>query len=451
MMQRVTTRGSVSGGVAEQRRGLRMVSLVAAIYFMVSGGPYGLEDLIQSAGYRMAIVLLAVTPIFWSLPVAMLVGELAAALPEDGGYYAWVRRALGPFWGFQEAWLSLVASIFDMAIYPTIFVLYLGQIAPAWGQGARGFAVGAAVVVVCAAWNIGGARAVGEGSVWLMVALLAPFAVLIVIALTHAGPEAPLHHGSEGIVAGLLVCMWNYMGWDNASTVAREVENPQRTYPRAMIAAVIAVTVSYILPVAAVMRTGLDPSSWTTGAWVTAGRALGGAVLGWAIVAGGLLCGLGMMNALVLSYSRVPMAMAEDGLLPRVLARRHARTGAPWVSVVVCAAAWMAALTLGFDRLVELDVLLYGGSLLLEFVALAVLRVKEPELARPFRVPGGLAGVVLCTAGPVAVLALAGVQGADERAGPISALMLGVLLAAAGVVVYWITPRARATDSQPAG
>ena len=50
-------------------------------------------------------------PLVWSLQIALLVGELASALPEDGGYYVWVRRALGPFWGFQEAWLSLAASV----------------------------------------------------------------------------------------------------------------------------------------------------------------------------------------------------------------------------------------------------------------------------------------------------------------------------------------------------
>ena len=65
-----------------------------------------------------AILILLLTPILWSLPTAFMIGELSSALPYEGGYYAWVRRAMGNFWGFQEAWLSLVASIFDMAIYP---------------------------------------------------------------------------------------------------------------------------------------------------------------------------------------------------------------------------------------------------------------------------------------------------------------------------------------------
>ncbi|MCA1664919.1 MAG: APC family permease, partial [Myxococcales bacterium] len=104
---------------------LTVAPLVAATYFMVSGGPYGLEEIVAGAGYVGAIVVLLVTPLVWSLPTALMVGELAACVPDEGGYYAWVRRALGPFWGFQEAWLSLVASIFDMAIYPTLFTVYL--------------------------------------------------------------------------------------------------------------------------------------------------------------------------------------------------------------------------------------------------------------------------------------------------------------------------------------
>jgi amino acid transporter len=104
-------------------RRLRLLPLVAATFFMVSGGPYGLEDLVQKAGYARALLVLAILPFIWSLPTALMVGELSSALPEEGGYYAWVRRAMGPFWAFQEAWLSLAASIFDMAIYPTLFVL----------------------------------------------------------------------------------------------------------------------------------------------------------------------------------------------------------------------------------------------------------------------------------------------------------------------------------------
>ncbi len=235
---------------------MRMLPLAAATYFMVSGGPYAIEDILGGAGYLKALILLLVLPLVWCLPTTLMIGELASSIPAEGGFYVWVRRALGPFWGFQEAWLSLTASIFDMAIYPTFFVLYLGKLFPAWTAGPRAGLWALAVVAVCCVWNLWGAPAVGDGSVGLFLALTSPFLIIVLLALWRAW-HAPVHGVSLGsppgasIETAILVALWNYMGWDNASTVAQEVENPQRTYPRAMILSTLMVALSYILPLAA--------------------------------------------------------------------------------------------------------------------------------------------------------------------------------------------------------
>src|SRR6202030_3054180 len=95
---------------------LTLLPLVAATYFMVAGGPYGLEDLIGKTGYSTSLIILALTPLLWSLPTALMVSELASALPEEGGFYVWVRRGMGRFWGYQETWLTLAGSVFEMAL-----------------------------------------------------------------------------------------------------------------------------------------------------------------------------------------------------------------------------------------------------------------------------------------------------------------------------------------------
>src|ERR1700753_1939630 len=169
---------------------LTLWPLVAATFFMVSGGTYGTEDIISGAGYGRGIALLLLTPILWSLPTAFMIGELSAALPEEGGYYAWVRRALGNFWGFQEAWLSLVASIFDMAIYPTLFVAYLPRMFPWFQENHHGVLVALGVVVICALLNIAGVRVVSTTSLWLFFALSAPFAAIVLIAPFKIGALA---------------------------------------------------------------------------------------------------------------------------------------------------------------------------------------------------------------------------------------------------------------------
>ncbi len=425
------------------RRKMLLLPLIAATYFMVSGGPYGIEDILGGAGFGKAIAILLVLPILWSLPTALMIGELASAIPAEGGFYVWVRRALGPFWGYQEGWLSLSASIFDMAIYPAIFVLYLGRFNPALTAGGFGYAWSIAVVALCCVWNLRGAPAVGDGSVGLFVLLLAPFAVFVAVGVWRGftlHPAVQWGNASSGaaLSTAVMVAMWNYMGWDNASTVAQEVEDPQRNYPRAMIAAAGLVAITYILPLLAMALSGLSVASFSTGDWMTAAISIGGPLLGYAVVAGGIICGLGMFNALAMSYTRLPMAMAEDGMLPLVLARRNQR-GVPWVSVLLCGLAWALALKLPFERLISIDLILYGSSLLLEFVALIVLRVREPELPRPFKA-GNLLFACSLAVGPAALIAFALYASRNEKLmGSISALLFATCVALLGPVLYWLT------------
>ena len=430
---------------------LTLWPLVAATFFMVSGGTFGTEDIVHGAGYGRGILILLITPLLWALPVAFMIGELSSALPQEGGFYAWVRRAMGDFWGFQEAWLSLVASIFDMAIYPTLFVTYLNRLFPFFAEGAhhigvvgdRDLMVAAGLVAVCALLNIAGVRVVAGTSVWLFFLLSAPFVLIVMLApfkfgaLTHASA----HNAggvSAGFVTGLLICMWNYMGWDNASTIAAEVERPARTYPRAMLYAVLIVALSYVVPVGAMWLTGLPPAQFETGAWADIAGMLGGPLLRGALVLAAMASAFGMFNSLVMSYSRLPLAMAQDGMLPGVFGKLHAKTRAPWVAIAVLAAGWTMCLSLGFERLVTIDILLYGASLSLEFAALIALRIREPELARPFRVPGGLLGALFIGVPPMLLLVLSAVRGESEHILGMSSFAFGVLLIIAGFAAYGI-------------
>ncbi len=419
---------------------LTLWPLVAATFFMVSGGTYGTEDIVHGAGYGRAILILLLTPLLWSLPTAFMIGELSSALPYEGGYYAWVRRAMGNFWGFQEAWLSLVASIFDMAIYPTLFVAYLTRMFPWFQENSRGWWVALAVVIACALLNIAGVKVVSLTSLWLFFALSAPFVAIVLIAPFKIGALANAvtkpTTSTVDILGGLLICMWNYMGWDNASTIATEVERPQRTYPRAMLVAVAIVALSYVLPFAAMWMTGLKATAWETGSWADIAGLLGGPLLRVGVVLGGIISAFGMFNALVMSYSRLPLAMAQDGMLPGIFAKLQKKSRAPWVAIVALAMGWAMCLGLGFARLVTLDILLYGFSLMLEFIALAVLRFREPDLARPFRVPGGLFGAIAIGIPPMLLLGFSIIRSEHEQVWNMSSFAFGMILIAAGVVAY---------------
>ena len=285
-------------------------------------------------------------------------------------------------------------------------------------------------------------KVVSLTSLWLFVALSAPFIAVVVLAPFKMG--ALLHAVTKpttstvDIMGGLLICMWNYMGWDNASTIATEVERPQRTYPRAMLVAVCIVAASYVLPFAAMWMTGLKSTAWETGSWADIAGLLGGPLLRIGVVLGGMISAFGMFNALVMSYSRLPLAMAQDGMLPAVFGKLQKKSRAPWVAILALAVGWAMCLGLGFARLVTIDILLYGFSLGLEFVALAVLRFREPELARPFRVPGGLFGAIAIGIPPMLLLGFSVFRAEHEQIWNMSSFAFGMILIGAGVVAYLI-------------
>jgi amino acid transporter len=433
-------------------RKMTLVPMIAATYFMVAGGPQGLEDVVHKTGYSATLLILVLTPLLWSLPCALMVSELATAIPEEGGFYVWVRRGMGSFMGYQEAWLTLAGSIFEMALYPNMVRDYLGRFAPSLVAGDRGLILGFAMIALCAAWNLASIRAMGDGYVALNIALFVPFAVLIVIALAHrpSVTPAPVPLKDADLLGGVLIAMWNYMGWDNLSTIAGEVESPQRTYTRAMFGALALVVVSYLLPVAAVARVGLDPNAWTEGGWVDAARLVGGPALAAAVALAGVIGAIGTFGALMMSFTRLPVVMAGDGYLPGVFARTN-RTGAPWVAILVSAILWAACYPLGFERSLILDVFLTGLSILLEFWALVALRIREPALARPYRVPGGTVGVVLIGLPPLGLMIATMVRNKQEMIGSTNELTVGLSVIAAGIVAYFVSTaidrRGRVRDS----
>ncbi|HUK30823.1 MAG TPA: APC family permease [Candidatus Acidoferrum sp.] len=423
---------------------LTLLPLVAATFFMVSGGPYGLEDVIGSAGYSGALLILLITPILWSVPTALMVSELSTAIPEEGGFYIWVNRGLGKFWGYQESWLSLVGSVFEMALYPTLFVAYIGHFSPPLVAGFRGPLIGLTMIAVCTLWNIRGAHSVGLGSIAMTCLLLSPFAALTICGLLYRPQSSTVSasspsHATGDILGGILIAMWNYMGWDNTSTIAGEVDRPQRTYPRAMWISVTLIALCYLIPVAAIGRSHMDLALWSTGGWVDAGRMVGGPLLAAAIACAGIIGAMGCFNALMLSFTRLPFVMAEQGFLPKIFTRRHKRSGAPWVAILFCAVAWAGCTFLGFERNLILDVLLTGLSILLEFWALTGLRIREPNLVRPYRIPGGTLGTVFIGLPPLALMVAAAIRNHGERVGPLNGLIVGAILVAIGPLLYFIS------------
>ena len=431
-------------GAAPQR--LAFLPFLAVVFFNVSGGPYGMEDAVSVFGPGLALCLLIVTPLLVSLPVALAMAELGSALPEEGGYVAWVARAFGPFWGFQVGWWSWLNSFVDVAVYPALFVDYLRHWHPEMTTTERaGLALG--FIWVLTAVNLAGVRLTGWGAAALAVGALLPIAWLTLASASHAdhAPWVPLAAPGQGLVGGLglglAVMMWNYSGWDTPSTVLGETRAPETTYRRALWWALPLIALANVAPVAAGLAATRDWQGWRTGHWPVIASAVGGPWLAGAVVAGAVTATAGLFLSLVLTNSRLPFALALRGMLPRWLAATSGRTGVPWVAVLVSCAAYSVCALWSFKELIVLNVWLYSLTLLLEMAAFVALRLRERGLSRPFRVGGGAAGFWLTAVLPsaAALLAMATAGWLNTMAG---------LAAALTGPAAWIWYRAR---SAPAG
>lgn len=430
-----------------KKRSLPGVLLFFAIFCQVSGGPFGLESAVSEAGAWMALLLIVVLPFVWALPDALTTCELAPAIPEEGGYVVWVRRALGPFAGFLNGWWTWLYTLADAAIYPVLFATYVHEAAQAvfgaqvfGGDGAQ-WGLSVAMIALFGWLNYRGTRVVGFTSVGLALLILIPFAVFAAVGLTASGgsaagiPFAARPEDVQGsLAAGLGIVMWNYLGWDALSTIAEEVDEPQRAYPRALLAGVAVVTLAYLVPVWIGLHFVPDEGAWVEGAWPAIAEAVGGPWLGNLMRVAAIVSPIALFTGSLLASSRVPFAMAEFGFLPPAFAKLHPRFGTPWVAILFQSLVFAILATKTFQELVALNVIMYGAALILETTALLVLRVKEPDLPRPFRIRGGWPVLGLIFLLPVSLVVILVVLSIQEEGWAAQGLTAAAL--ASGPIVY---------------
>ena len=198
------------------------------------------------------------------------------------------------------------------------------------------------------------------------------------------------------------------MGWDGLSTVAGEIENPRRDYPRALAITIPMITLIYLLPtIVSLAVLGPNEVEWTAGAYNLVAESVAGKWLGTFLTIGALISAIGLYSAWLLQYSRIPSSLAEDGYLPESVSRLHPKWGTPVRAIIISAIICSIAALGPFQSLVVVDVTIYAFALLLQFAALIALRIKHPTMRRPYKIAGGWFGLVLITLGPVFVLYVA--------------------------------------------
>jgi len=155
---------------------MKTSTIVFMIFCLCAAGAYGIEEMIPQAGPGLTIVMLMALPFFWSTPMGLVAAELGSAIPQEGGYYKWVQRACGEFWGFQAGWWRTISIYFDSTIYVVLAGSYLASVGGL--SDAQGYGIKAALVIFFVYINLRGIPDVGMVSTGISILVMVAFAMV---------------------------------------------------------------------------------------------------------------------------------------------------------------------------------------------------------------------------------------------------------------------------------
>lgn len=420
-----------------------LLYFVFVMFAYTTGGPFGMEEMVTKSGPGMTLLYLLVIPLFWCIPVSLVAAELTTAIPVEGGFYRWVRASFGNFWGFLAGWWNWTASWLLGASYAVLFSDYLAYYFPSL-VGWKHYLVSVALIALLAYINIRGIQMVGVVATILEFSVLIPVLLLCVVAAAkwHHNPFHPLippHVPPFQVFGvGLALGLWLYSGYEQCSSVAEEIENPQRSYPRALAIVVPLSIAAYFLPALFSLAALGNWQDWNTAYLSTAAKLIGGGWLGFLMTVAAMVCNVSLLNATVLTSTRMPSAMSEDSYLPPFFAMRHPKFGTPWVAILISSAIYAL---LAFHTMAQLlTVYVWLRILVTALTVLAAWRMRrlQPNLQRPFRIPWGSVGLAYVVIAP-ALMGVVALVGSDKFA-----LKWGPIPVALGILAYFVFPKIRA-------
>jgi amino acid transporter len=418
--------------------------LVFVMYSYTTGGCFGLEDQITNSGPGMTLLYHLIVPFFWCIPISLVAAELTGAMPVQGGFYRWTRAAFGDFWGFLAGWWNWTASFLLGSVYAVLFADYLGFFFPEI-SGWKHYLVSIALVAVITWINIRGIGAVARVATALELFVLAPIAVMVFIGFTkwHHNPFVPLIPPHRPVFqvfgVGLALGLWLYSGYEQLSTVAGEVENPQRNYPLALACVIPLSMASYFLPTATSLAALNNWQDWRGGYFPTAAQLVGGPWLGVWMTLAAMIANVSLLNSTVLASTRMPFAMAQDGFLSPKFTNSSKRFGTPAVAILFSGCLYALLSVNSMTRLITVYVWLRVATSLMTVLSAWRLRKTKPDMPRVFVIPGGRKGLLYAVGAPV-LMGFVALLGSDHIA-----LLFGPAAIAIGPIAYfalrrWRTP-----------
>ncbi|MBA0597927.1 hypothetical protein Gorai_007708 [Gossypium raimondii] len=359
-----------AASASQNHKKLSIIPFIFLIYFEVYGGAYGAEAAVGAAGPLCSILGFLIFPFLWSIPEALITAELATTFPGNGGYVIWAHQAFGPFWGLLIGSWKFVSGVINLASCSVLCIEYIKLVLPLFSCGASRYFAVVSLALVLSFLNYTGLVVVGYTAILLGIFSLLPFILLALISIPNIDPSRWISLNEDRVKTDWSLffntLFWNLNFWDNASSLAGEVDRPQKTFPKALFLA------------------GLLTSQIVAGKWLMI-----------FLESGAVLSSIGFYEAQLTSCAYQLLGMADLGVLPQCFSVRSKWFNTPWLGILVSTLITVAVSSMNFADLISSINFLYSLAMLLEFASFLWLRRKLPMMERPFRVPLEFPGLTM--------------------------------------------------------
>lgn len=406
-----------------RKHNITAVGVAVMLYCLVASGAFGIEEIIPAVGPGTTLILLAVFPLVWALPICSMVAECSSLMPVEGGVYEWAKAAFGPFWGFQAAWWVTLDIYIAGGTYVALATGYLGQML---GLGDIGMLIVKVLMIGGFAFvNLRGFKHVERTDKILAAVIVGVFALVSVVGFLNwqTSPIEPVVApglDASTLSQGVFLCIWMFCGFESIASMGGEFRDAT-AIPRGLKIALPLIALSYFLPTLASLA-ALPEGSWQL--WGIYNGPAGG-TQGYASVLNVAWGGLGSVlflvvaviaecaiyNTYLASGSRILFAMARDGVMPRKLSNLSPNSRIPYVGIIAISVAALVFSQLQFAELVELEAAFILATYLILSATTLRLRKLYPTSERKasgkYAVRGGKVGIVICAALPMIIASAA--------------------------------------------
>nr|CCC53219.1 putative amino acid permease/transporter [Trypanosoma vivax Y486] len=394
------TGAQVAGDVDKvvHKKHLSALMLMALMYTYTISGAYAIEETVLGGGPLLGIISIFIIPIFMSAPTAIIVSEMATALPSNAAFLMWYSIAFHSVVYFVMVILSLLLIFVDNALYSVLISEYICSATTC--SETTNKLLRAGMLLLTYTLNIIGIEAVGNVSIVLSFVTLFPFLLLFAVHLVKGGfylnwPAISYIPSTIDWATFITTSSWNLCGLEQAATVVEEVKTPRKTFLRALVPLLALAYLTYIPPIltgSSVRRGPPDLSEWTTGFWSHVAWIVGGLPMQMIMVCASALSAMGLMLSTLCTTTHVIAGVAYTEVFPgpinRILYRRNKRFGTyHWTLTINALITGLFGVFFDFGPLVKVDQVLYALRVIMIFISFLVIRHRYPHLERPFKVP----------------------------------------------------------------